>query len=77
MDKIAELIYHAYEQKYVKEGLMSDEHHEKFKKFISTLNKQQRDAYYELDFMQLELLIAHETRAIKYMLELLEPELAD
>lgn len=77
LQKIAEILYHAYEKDTMEEDLSPEGYDEAFKKFIMSLDKNQEELFYEYEAIYLELLIAHETRAIRYVLELLEPNLAD
>ncbi len=74
IDKMAGLLYRAYEEKHVKDRVEIEGLDESFKKLSDMLNDKQRQALHEYDFLELELLIENQKHAIKYILELLCPE---
>jgi len=73
MEKIAEIVHYAYEQKYCGLDLFPAGYQDKYKEFINSLNEQQYSIYFELDNLNTLLLINHERCAIRYILELIQP----
>lgn len=77
MEKIAEVLYNAYDKKFCKIDLSPEGWSDKFKELCQTLSEKQKDLLFVLDRLNMELLTNHEKSAIQFMLELIEPELVD
>lgn len=71
MQKIAEVIHKIYQEKFAKDYLMTDEHEECFKKIVNRLSNKDKALLYDLEMHYNVLLIKHEMRAIRYILELM------
>lgn len=74
MEKIAEILYQVYKEKYDKVYIEPDKYSETTSKLIKSLNTEQFLIFAELETLQYYYVVMHEKQAIQFMLELLHPK---
>lgn len=74
MEKITEILYQAYKEKYDKVYIEPNNYTETTSKFISSLNHEQFLIFAELETLQYYYVVMHEKQAIQFILELLCPK---
>ncbi len=74
IEKIAEILYQAYEAKYREKRVEIEGLEESFQKLCGMLNHEQKNALMDYDDLDTEFLIKSQKEVIQYILELLCPE---
>lgn len=74
-DVVTELLFRAYEERYVKDSEGLSEREKSFSKLCNMLNKEQRHALHDYDFLDFDFMIENQKQVIKYILELICPEI--
>lgn len=74
LNKVAELFYFAYEDKYGCKHIEPEGFMEALEKLLKSLNKEQHKYFDEFEILSIEFLKMQLTRAFKYILEILCPE---